>query len=579
MRTNATLLALLTLPWCAACGGGEAPVDPPPAPEDRTSVVLVTLDTTRADSLSYLGQVTVGLTPHLDGLAARGLTHLGARTVAPLTLPSHASMLTGLYPPRHGIRDNGQAVLPQTAETLAEAARAAGYRTGAFLAAAVLDASFGLDQGFETYTSGTPATAGASTHVASRPGSEVVDEALAWLDGGAADEPFFLWVHLFEPHDPYEPAFEYRLRSGSDAYLAEVSQADAEIGRLLERLEAPGLAERTAVLFLSDHGEARGDHDEETHGAFTYESVLRVPFILARPDGARAGEYSTAPVSVVDVAPTLADAMGLTLPDDLDGVSLWDADPPVERGVYFECMSGYLSLGWSPLVGWVDARGKYHHSSSPELYDLTTDPGETANLATQRDVSPWRDAIARLYERPRLLAEGNDVDQELLAKIRALGYAGTGASGELPHPLEASDLPSPHRRARELGLVLRGNGFYGAGKLEEAILDFRAVIQDNPRSLRALEGLTNCLMLLERRAEAVEPLRQRIALDGGRGADHWNLGLALAAAGEGEAALESFVVAATREDRDPSWVPFVRNLLVQAGRPEEAARLPGGGGR
>jgi hypothetical protein len=365
------------------------------------SALLITMDTTRADA-RVLGTAR-GRSPALDALAQRGILYESAHTVAPLTLVAHASMLTGLVPPRHGIRDNGPWLLPQSARTLAEAARERGYRTAAFVAAVVLDRAFGLDQGFETYSGPESSAERASFEVASLPAREVIDRVLAWLDARDRSRPFFLWVHLFDPHQPYDPPPGFMTADlGSDTYLGEIASMDHEIGRLMERLERDGLLATTAILAVGDHGEALGEHGEDTHGFLCYEPTLHVPFLLVRPDGARAGERSRAIVSVADVAPTLAEVMGATLPLDIDGTSLWSGDPPGERGVYFESYMGYLELATSPLAGWLDGSGKYLESSAPEFYRLASDPLEaTSDLAARSGAtarpSPrcWRAARGR----------------------------------------------------------------------------------------------------------------------------------------------------------------------------------------
>jgi len=266
-----------------ACGDAQ------PAPR---SALLITLDTTRADVLGPYGGPP-GLAPTIERMAREGVVFERAYSVAPLTQPSHASMMTGLWPPVHGVRENGLNALPPAAETVAERARARGLQTAAFVAAVVLDAAFGLDQGFDTYVG--PARKGESTtsHVAELPGDVVVDRALAWLSARERRKPFFLWVHLFDPHGPYTPPPAYQRQGRNEAtslYAGEVSFADAQVGRLLDALRADGTLEETFVLLVADHGEAFGEHGEPTHGAYVWDTTLHVPLILRYPHGARAGE-------------------------------------------------------------------------------------------------------------------------------------------------------------------------------------------------------------------------------------------------------------------------------------------------
>ncbi|MEQ1894405.1 MAG: sulfatase, partial [Planctomycetota bacterium] len=275
MRSTATLLALL-LTGCAPAVRGP-------------SVLLLTLDTTNPEALGAYGG-PAGLTPNLDRLAREGLLFEEARAVAPLTLPAHASMLTGLYPPRHGLRRNGELALAPEARTLAERAREQGYATGAFVAAVVLAPEFGLAQGFETYDAPAVPKDVEEHLAASRSAEEIATRALAWLAARDDERPFFLWLHFYDPHFPYRPPAAASARAGGNDYLGEVSALDEAIGRVLDALGRSGALENTLVAALADHGEGLGRHGEETHGAFVFDSTLRIPFLLRLPGAARAGE-------------------------------------------------------------------------------------------------------------------------------------------------------------------------------------------------------------------------------------------------------------------------------------------------
>ncbi|MBI5363284.1 MAG: sulfatase, partial [Planctomycetes bacterium] len=444
-RARGVAAARLALPvgaLLAAC----ARTDP------RPNLLLVTLDTTRADALGcYV--MRPGLTPNLDALAARGVVFERARTVAPLTLPAHASMLTGLVPPRHGARDNGLVPVPSKARTAAELLAEAGYATGGFVSAAVLDPAWGLAQGFEVFDAPPPPPPESVVHMEERAGSATVARALAWL--GARDEarPFFAWVHLFEPHAPYAPAPEFLARANGDAYLGEVAAVDHEVGRVLDALRGSGELERTLVLVVGDHGESLGQHGEPTHSVFCYEPVLRVPLVVQLPGGARAGERSKATVSVVDVLPTLLDAAGVALPPGLDGRDLLQPPDPA-RAVYFESYCGWLNYGWSPLAGAARGDEKYVWSGVDELFDLATDAREKQNRASTRpDVcAAWRATIAELVAGPALSPDaGRDVDAEQRARVQKLGYAGAAEPGlALPAPCATTGLSSPLERKPEL---------------------------------------------------------------------------------------------------------------------------------
>ncbi len=542
------------------------------APRQHPSALLITLDTTRADALGCYGGATPEVSVELDGLARRGVLFENAHTVAPLTLPAHASMLTGLYPPVHGIRNNGARALPCSARTLAEAAQEAGFQTAAFLAAVVLDRAFGLDQGFETYSAPVNPALQVRYEFACRPARAVIDEALAWLGARDRARPFFLWIHLFDPHQPYDPPPEFLALSGGNDYLGEIAAMDREIGRLLDQLEAEGLLKSTALLVVADHGEALGEHGEPSHGLLCYEPTLRVPCLLVRPDGARAGERSRAPVSVADVAPTLAEAMGVTL-SGLDGRSLWSGDPPAERGVYFESYMGYLELGTSPLAGWLDGQGKYLESSSPELYRLDSDPLEQRNEIASAPVEPYRTALARTLARPPLAPETGEVDESVLAGIRALGYAAGAIDPALPSPLERSARPSPQERTGALAELVVATGLFDRGQREEALAIARRVARESPDTTRALALEATCLIALRRSAEAIEPLQRYLQLCPGKAADHYNLGACLKDAGRTEEAVASFQRALELEPAKPGWFPAFLEYLRRSGMGERAAEL------
>ena len=567
-------LALLSLALALHACGGDAP-----GPE---SAVLITLDTTRADAVRF--DQPAGPTPQLAALAAESVVYRRARTVAPLTLPAHASMMTGLWPPQHGVRDNGRAPLPQSAVTLAERAREAGLETAAFVAAVVLDAGFGLDQGFDVYDvpAHAPGLGPAQTTaaVARRGGEEVVDAALAWLAGRDPARPFFLWVHLFDPHAPYAPPAGCLERAGGDPYIGEVSAADAAVGRLVSALRERGALDRAVLVVAGDHGESRGEHGEPTHGAYCYEAVMRVPFLVRHPDGTRAGEVSDEIVSVADVGPTLCEALSLApLDDGAGGVSLLGPVDP-GRGVYLESYYGYLNYGWSPLAGWVDARGKYLQSSAPELYDPLCDPAEGTNLAGERpgERERYRAALAGALAAPRLAAGATaERDPAVLESLRQLGYPvapdTSGDSGSLPGPLEPSDRPSPLSRRGELEIFNGALSLAERGQLDRAILELEGLTAENPENHLALDFLSSWLVARGRCDEA-RPLLETLVRSGAAGANaHNNLAGCLERAGEPEAALCHYRRARAL---DPHHVQTLRNLarvLEQAGEREEAASL------
>ena len=546
----------------------------PPRAERPRSALLLTLDTTRADALGCYGEPH-GVTPNLDRLEAEGVCYRWARTTAPATAPAHASMLTGLYPPRHTVRDNSSSALPSSAVTLAERAREHGLQTAAFVAATVLDRTFGLAQGFEVYDQVSRARQGSGPIYPSRPANEVVDAALAWVRSRDRERPFFLWVHLFDPHQPLRAPEEFIALAGGRPYLAEVAFMDRELGRLLEALREDGALEETLVIALADHGEGLGEHGEDTHGSFCFDSTLRVPLIVRDPSGQRAGERSQELASVADVYPTVVEALALGETGDVDGESLWRRELSEDRGVYFESYYGYLHYGWSPLAGWADRFGKYVHSSDPELFDPARKPKEGQNLLAQAPerAAAYRERIAEVAARAALPA-GEALDPALLASVRQLGYTDAGgARGTLPGPLEDTGLPSPHARAEELRRAAEALRAAESGDREGAIARLRELARENPRNSFALEYLGFYLIDAGQPGEAIPVLEGLLAIGPERASTHLNLGYCLQATGQDERAIAQF---ARVIELDPLHVEGLQNLITvleRNGRGVEAAEL------
>ena len=401
----------------------------------RSNVLIVTIDTLRVDRVGALGSA-LGATPNLDRLATRGTTFRAAFTTAPLTLPAHASLFSGRLPFRHGARINGTGRVAPSVPLLAEEFRGAGYETGAFIGSLVLRAATGLDRGFDTYDERFAANEGHPRDAwkAERRGDEVAGRAIAWLDR-KRDRPFFLWVHLYDAHAPYDPPEPFRARFRSP-YDGEVAAADAALGRVLDHLAADGRLARTIVAVAGDHGESLGEHGEETHGVFLYEATLRVPIVLARA-GQERPETRSAPVSLVDIAPTLREAASLPSDAESDGISLLRLGGAVAeaRVVFAEAVYPAALFGWSPLRAARGASLKYVEAPRRELYDVGKDPAEGENLFAPDD-APARDLARRLAKafaasRPAAGPAGG-ADEEAMRRLASLGYmTPSGASSDL----------------------------------------------------------------------------------------------------------------------------------------------------
>jgi hypothetical protein len=508
------------------------------------SLLLVTLDSTRADALSG-DAASRALAPRIAALAEGGVRFPNAYTVAPLTIPAHASLLTGLVPPRHGARDNGRFALPGSADTLAEVLHARGFETAAFVSALVLDRGFGLDQGFELYDQPPLVERMNGGMPAERPGLETALAAAGWLGERERGQPFFAWVHLFDAHNPYAPGPEHLARAGGDAYRGEVAALDDAVGILVDALAARGLDSETLIVVTADHGESLGEHGELLHGALCYEATVRVPLVFRFP-GAPPEPGRARLASLVDLFPTMLARLALPIPPGLDGFDLFATDLPVERGVYFESYLGFLHYGWSPLAGWLDGRGKYLHSSEPEFYLSWTDPEERHDLADSRvkDCERARAEIAALLARPALARTEHGASRELEAALWALGYArGESVEAELPSPLAPSDAPSPKTGARELEPLQRANALFNAGRPDECRPLVEAIVRANPRHLVAADLFALCLMHAREFARAAEVLRQRLAAAEAADA-RLNLGLCHLELGDAAAALEEIEAAA-----------------------------------
>jgi arylsulfatase A-like enzyme len=381
--------------------------------------------------------------PHLERLAREGVVFDQATSVAPLTLPAHASLLTGLLPPNHGVRDNADPPLAPDLTTFAEILLARGFRTGAVVGSDVLHPDRGLAQGFEVYRTAAPVEGGAA-HPGQRRGDDVMSDAIRSLDGLGRSR-FFLWVHLYDPHRPYDPPEPYASMYGHNPYVGEIAFADAQIGRLLEALETRALLDRTIVVVTGDHGESLGEHGERDHGIFVYENVLRVPLIIRAPGVPpfRVG----AVVRLTDVMPTVLALLGVPVPP-VDGISLLETMRGRQRDLNLEAYSESVypaRFGWSPLRALRDGRFKLIDATRPELFDLDRDPLEEYDIFSGR-----RELARAMIARAAMIAAGRAAGQapqsqapvtpELQARLAALGYVGPPAGRRRP---DGSSLPDP----------------------------------------------------------------------------------------------------------------------------------------
>lgn len=513
------------------------------------------------------------MTPAIDRLAQRAVLYESAYAVVPLTVPAHTSMLTGLYPTRHTVRGNSSIRLPDSAETLAERAREAGYQTGAFVSSIVLDRVTGLDQGFDTY--GVPESGATVTmvHMLDRTADRTLQHAQEWFEKRDKKKPFFLWVHFFDPHSPCEPPKEFLDQAGGNAYLGEVSFMDSAVGKLLDGLDRAGVADSTLVCVLADHGEGQGEHGELTHGVFCYQATMHIPLLIAHPDGWRAGERSTEVVSQIDVAPTLAEAMGLPARESLDGRSLYRRTAGEDRGVYFESFYGYMNFGWNPIVGWVDRAGKYLCSGRDELYRVAKDPLETRDESSSAgaEIAKYREEITDSARRPPLESGGARIDESARDRLQGLGYAGAPASTiALPAPLENTGRPVPMDRLDELARFQYAVAAGAAGQLDEARTIFEGIARENPLHGAALSHLGGIQLDQARCSEAAVTLAQLEKLGAAEVRMHGALSRCFEAEKNIPAALEHMQRAQQLMPGSAPILDELARLFALAGKPKRA---------
>ena len=615
------MAAVLALALAAACA--RRPAAPRPAVSRPPDVVLITIDTLRADALGFAGNRRAR-TPNLDRLAREGIAFTNVHAHAVVTLPSHASILTGLFPQQHGIHDNDGFRLRGDVPTLATLLSARGYATAAFLGAFPLDPRFGLSRGFQVYDARFPLEgAGGDFTVPERPAGEVVASAREWF-AGSAGRPRLLWVHLYDCHFPHVPPPELAGEFADDPYLGEVTGVDAALGPLLADVRASGVP--TLLVATSDHGEALGDHGEQTHGLFAYEATLKVPLVLWGFPPAAAGA-SAGPAGHVDVLPTILDAAGVPRPEGLPGRSLLSR-PDARRLLPFEALTASLTRGWAPLTGAIGRGWKYVDLPIPELYELATDPEETRNRIAERpDV--LRELAAAV---PRERAVSAGASAQSAARLRSLGYL----SGSAAPRRDYGPRDDPKTLVELDTTLQRMIGLYQARRLPESIALGREILAARPtmpvtyeflsfvqaeagradeaigtlelarrhgllsdalasrlgllysergnsrRALEILEPLaaspnpdvSNAIGIARASAgrlpEALEAFEAALRADPGNAAAHQNAGLTWIRRGEPQRALSEFDLAFARNDRLPRAWNGRGVALEQLGRHGEA---------
>jgi arylsulfatase A-like enzyme/Flp pilus assembly protein TadD len=576
----------------------------PSAFGSATNILLVTVDTLRADRLSCYSPAHAR-TPSVDALAAKGVLFENAFAHTPTTLPSHTDILLGLTPLFHGVSENSKARVSEAFLTLAEHLKKQKYATGAFIGAFPLDARFGLDQGFDVYDDVFPSKPSAMGFAPERTADKVVTAAAAWIS--ARTGPWFCWIHLWDPHAPYDPPEPFRSEYASDPYSGEVAFVDAQLAVLFESLRKDGQADRTLVVLTADHGESLGEHGELSHGYFAYNSTLHVPLIIAGP-GVRPGRVGGA-VSHVDIFPTVCRLLGLPEPPGLQGrslVPLMNGGKDKPRPIYFESLEPYLNYGCAPLRGFIEGGTKYIDSPLPEVYDLNRDKQEASNLASVTDIPALKrklDAIRQALAGPTTAARTAVADARTREKLRSLGYVMSpvprikSAYGpeddlksflpfqqRLERAILLSDAGRDEESVRELGALIREKEHFApayiylsevhmsGGRPADALRTLEAGVRANPEDFALLTEYGKALVRGGRSKEAVDVLERANALIDYDPESWDNLAKALTRGGEYPKALEAFKTALAL---DPSSAPIHADIGgFRLGRYLEGGRNP-----
>jgi choline-sulfatase len=535
------------------------------APADNAPVILISIDTLRADHLPAYGYQKVR-TPNIDGLAAEGVLFENAYSHAPQTLPAHTSILSGQLPFEHGVRDNIGFTVKKGQWMLQRGLHDRGWPTGGFVSAYVLRAATGINQGFDTFDSDLPPSSGElSIGQVQRDGDKTLAAAQTWLDARDLSKPFFLFLHFYEPHKPYAPPQRF---SSYEPYDGEIAYVDELVGRFMDHLRAIGLYDRATIVLLSDHGEGLGDHGEQEHGLFLYRETTHVPLIVKLAGRHPARRVAT-PVQHIDLAPTILDLAGAAKPADLRGRSLRplleNTGTLPDTGIYAEALYSRYHFGWSELYSLTDSRYRLIRAPRDELFDLQRDPHESASIAAERPQvrQAMRSAIEGLVAGSSIAAP-TAVSSEDKQRLAALGYVGGGSAtplslpgDSLPDPKDKVKLLEKYRRAADLAgdlkfeeatalyreVLAEDNGMTDVwlqlaevlvrqGRTEDAVAAYREVIKRNPRDPGSLIDMAGALMRLGKLDEAQK---------------HAELAVSVAPAGAHEMLAK---IALARHDRD-----------------------------
>ena len=560
----AAVAAWWLMPRRVTSGAGvELGALPSGVSRERLNLVIITLDTTRADRIGAYGNKDVE-TPAFDRLAREGVLFDQAVSVAPLTLPAHSSMFTGKFPPEHGIRDNGGFFLGPEQVTLAEVLKTRGYRTGGFVAAYVLDSKWGINQGFDTYFDkfDLSKSRNVSLGAIQRPANEVIDQALPWIEA-SKDQPFFAWMHLYDPHSPYRPPEPFATKYKGHPYNGEIAFTDSQVARVIQKLESLGLYDRTVVMIMGDHGESLGDHGEAAHGFFIYNSVTHVPFVIRAPFAATKARTVADPVRSIDVMPTALDLLGVTPPAGISGVSLAPllAGTRRELGLdaYSEAMYPLHHYGWSELRALRSGRYKVIDAPRPELYDIDRDPQETTNLYDARKqlgdtmIGQLRSLESKFAKTEAALPAG-DVDPEARQRLAALGYVGSfvaTASDAKTGRADPKDKITLFNKLGKATELTKEAGPDGETPFAEVVALLNEILKEDPQVIDAWFMMGTQYLAHNQPEKAVQYFKKTLELKPDYDLAVFNLAQAYRRMGDDAAALAGFEHYLTLDPKDP----------------------------
>jgi len=528
-----------------------------------TNCLFISIDTLRADHLSCYGYEAIN-TPNIDALASGGIRFSKAYTPVPVTLPSHSTMMTGLFPIGHGVRNNGTFRLEDENLTLAEIFQQAGYRTGAFIGAFVLDSRFGLDQGFDVYDD--QLGSGSDEKVLfynERPADEVVDSAIEWIKQ-KENRPFFAFIHCFDPHAPYAPPSPFREEYSKNLYDGEVKYVDEVMGRLFKTLKDMDLFDNTLICFTSDHGEGLGEHEEKTHAIFIYDATIHVPLIFHYPEKITPGQVADQEVTLTDIFPTILDLLGFQSQPLVHGVPLLKDGtlPQREFQMYCETFYPLYNHKWSPLEGLRTAEWKYIRAPRSELYHLAEDPRELNDLYDERPdmvkkMDKHLDEMIRFFSNTGISGRSKmSMDKDTQQKLESLGYIWTASIGEEDKGLT---YPDPKDMIGLLEFLNRGTYYYMIEDYDNAIKEFKDLLKINPNDVFTHFVLGFVYDKKGWTEMAIEELQEAIRLDSGYINAYNNLGTIYNRIGRLDEAIQCFSRAI---ELNPTYIEAYDNLGV-----------------